>query len=100
MQCQYFFYRQRIIRINFDFSVIVRKNIYDTIFYSYEAYNSIVNGITSLINPSILSNLIRKGFAPIKVFYEMSSIKIFLCDFSSIKLLSKSKSSNLIISSK
>ena len=45
-------------------------------------------------------NLIHKGFEPIKALYEMSYIKIFSCDFSSIKILSISKSSNLIMSLK
>ena len=40
----------------------------------------------------------RKGLGPINVLYEMSKIKVFLFDFLSIKVLSKS--SNLIMSSK
>ena len=59
-----------------------------------------------LTNPSLLLNLIRNGFAPIEVLYEMSQIKIFLLfylsNFSSNKMLLKSISvfQNLIISSK
>ena len=59
----------------------------------------------NLINPSILSNLIRKCFAPFEVLYEMSKIKILLnilYDFSSNKIYLNliSLSQNLIISSK
>ena len=46
------------------------------------------------INLSVLSNLIRQGFGSIKVICEMSWIKIFSCDLLSIKILSRSKSSN------
>ena len=59
-----------------------------------------------LTNPSLLLNLIRNGFAPIEVLYEMLQIKIFLLfslsNFSSNKMLLKSISvfQNLIISSK
>ena len=52
------------------------------------------------INPSILSNLICNGFAPIKVLYKMSQIKKISYNFSSIKISSKSKFLNLIMSSK
>ena len=39
-----------------------------------------------------------KVLAPVKVMYEMLQIKIRLYDFSSIKTLSVSKSSNFIMS--
>ena len=39
----------------------------------------------TLINLSILSNLIRKGLAPIKLLYGMLQTKIFSYNFSSIK---------------
>ena len=52
----------------------------------------------TLINPSILLNVICKGFKPIKILYQMLETKIFSFDFSSIKILSRSKSSNLIMS--
>ena len=54
----------------------------------------------TLRNLSILSNLIRKSLATIKVLCEMFETKIFSFDFSSIKIFSRSKSSNLIMSSK
>ena len=53
-----------------------------------------------LINPSILSSLIRIGFVPIKFLYEILYTKMFSYDFSSIKILSKLKSSVLVKSSK
>ena len=73
-------------------------------FLTYKIFNPLVNGIIltgpnntkylvlskTLINPYTLSNLISNGFVPIKVFY----------DFSSSKVLSKLKSSILIMSSK
>ena len=52
-----------------------------------------------LIIPSVLLNLICKDFEPIKVLYKMSNMRIFSCDFSSIKI-SRLKSSNLIVSLK
>ena len=54
----------------------------------------------TLINPTILSNLIREGLKSIKLLYGMLRNKIFSRDFSSIKMLSRSKSSVLIMSSK
>ena len=54
----------------------------------------------TLINPSILSNLMGKRLAPIKFLYEMLEAKIFSHHFSSIKISSRSKSSILIMSSK
>ena len=50
----------------------------------------------TLLNPFISSNLIRNGFKLIKVLFEMSYIKIFPYDFSSSKILLRSKSSVLI----
>ena len=47
-----------------------------------------------LINLPILLNLVPKDFGSIKVLYEMSKIKIFLRGFSSIKILSQSKSTD------
>ena len=47
----------------------------------------------TLINPSILSNLIRKGLAATRLLYEINQTKIFLDDFSSIEILARSKSS-------
>ena len=57
------------------------------------------SSIQVFIIPSILKNLIRKGFGLIKVLYEMSEIKLS-CGFSSIKILSRLKFSNLMVSSK
>ena len=54
----------------------------------------------TLINPTILSNLIREGLKSIKLLYGMLRNKIFSRDFSSIKMLSRSKSSVLIMPSK
>ena len=54
----------------------------------------------TLINPSISSNLINNGFEPVEVLCEMLQTKIFSCDLSSLKILSRSRSSILIISSK
>ena len=51
----------------------------------------------TLINSSTLSNLIRYGFVPIKVLYEMLQIKIFSYKFSFDKILTKPKSSILIM---
>ena len=45
MQSQCFFYRQRIIRINFDFCKIVRNNICDATFYTYKISNFVVNSV-------------------------------------------------------
>ena len=45
MQSQSFYYRQRMIRINFDFCRIVRKNKCDTTFHAYKISNSVVNSI-------------------------------------------------------
>ena len=53
----------------------------------------------TLTNPSILLNLICKDLASIKVLHEMLKSKIFLYDFSSIKI-SRSRFSILIMSSK
>ena len=55
--------------------------------------SEIIKKCQTLIDSFNLSNLIRNGFAS-KVFYEM------LYGFSSNKILSKSKSSILIMSSK
>ena len=54
----------------------------------------------TLINPTILSNLIPEGLKSIKLLYGMLRNKIFSRDFLSIKMLSRSKSSVLIMSSK
>ena len=51
----------------------------------------------TLINPFILLNLTGKGLVPIKILYEILQNKIFLHDFSSIKTLSRSKLSKLVI---
>ena len=53
----------------------------------------------SLINPYKAMNIISKGFAPIKVLYK-TWIKIFFYVLLSNKILSKSKSSILVKSSK
>ena len=53
----------------------------------------------TLKNPCTLSNIIHNGFAPVKVLYEISETKIFSHDFSSNKILSKSKFSSCIMSS-
>ena len=45
----------------------------------------------TLIDPSILLNLIRKDLARIKVLYEMLYTKIFSYDFLSIKIFFKIK---------
>ena len=111
-QGQSFLYRYRLIRVNFDFHKIMRKHLCVTSFQTYKIYNSVVIVGPSntkylgpseiLINPSILSCLICKGFGPINVMksYEMSQIKIFSCDFPSIDILSRSKSSDIIMASK
>ena len=70
------------------------------IFFSGQNNAKYLLPLQTLIDPSILSSLICNGFAPIKVLYKMSLIKVFLYDFSSVRILSKSKYSNLIMSSK
>ena len=84
IQCQCFFYRQRIIRINVYFCVMVWKNIWDTTFLTYKISNLILITITffkvnqywisSLIINSnkpiyFITNVIRNGFRPMKVFF-------------------------------
>ena len=54
----------------------------------------------TIINPSILSNLIHNGFGHVYVLYEMSETKTFLYDFISNKILLKLMSVPLVISSK
>ena len=71
------YYNIAIIRINFDFVEIVRKNVCGTNFLAYKIYNSAINSTIffrtkTLIIPSILKYLIRKGSESIKVLYEMS----------------------------
>ena len=44
-QSQCLFYKQGIIRINFDFHKIVRKNVCDTAFKTYKTFNSVVNSV-------------------------------------------------------
>ena len=51
----------------------------------------------SLIESSTLLNIICNRFAPIKVLHEMLLMKIFFHGFSSKNILSKSKSSILIM---
>ena len=53
-----------------------------------------------VINPSILSNLIRDGFGPVEVLYEMLQTEIFSCNFLSNKILLKLIFYHPIISSK
>ena len=45
MKSDYFFYRQRIIKINFDYHKIVRKNKCDTAFQAYKISNSVANRV-------------------------------------------------------
>ena len=47
MQSQYVFYRQRMVRINFYFRIIVTKNVCDTTFSTYEISNSILKSMIS-----------------------------------------------------
>ena len=49
MRSQSYYYRQRIIRINFDFCKIVRKNKCDTTFQASKISNSVVNHIIFLV---------------------------------------------------
>ena len=86
MPSQYFFYRQKIIRINFGFCKRVRKNICAPTFKTYKISNFDVNSIiffranlcqisSSIINIHksiyfIESNTQR--FESITVLYEMS----------------------------
>ena len=53
-----------------------------------------------LIYPSILSKVIYKGFAPYEMLNATSLNKKYLYDFSSSKILLRSKSLILIMSSK
>ena len=53
MQSQSFFYRQRIIRINFDFRKIVRKNICDATFKACKVANSVINSATFFIAKNV-----------------------------------------------
>ena len=77
------------------------NTICDTAFFTYKIFKLIIilsnNPLSNntkclnslpqtLINPSILSNLIRNGFGPVEVFYEMSQTEIFLYNFSSNKI--------------
>ena len=45
MQSHYFFYRQRIKKINFDFCKIVRKNISDATFWTDKIPNSVITSV-------------------------------------------------------
>ena len=74
------------MRINFEFCIIMRKNICNAVFLANKISNSIVNGIIyfrtkytkflipsqALINPFASSNLIHNGFKPNNVLYKMS----------------------------
>ena len=74
------------MKVNFDFHVIVRKSICDTVFklkrylillymtsyFSEKNKTKYLVPSYILINPSILPNLIRRGFKPIKFLYKMS----------------------------
>ena len=85
--------------------MIVRNNNSYTTFYSYNISNLVEDEVNFsppnntkylvpsliLINPSILSNHIRKCLEPIKVLHEMLQTKILPLSFSSNKISFETK---------
>ena len=85
--------------------MIVRSNNSYTTFYSYNISNLVEDEVNFsppnntkylvpsliLINPSILSNHIRKCLEPIKVLHEMLQTKILPLSFSSNKISFETK---------
>ena len=65
-------------------------------YFSEPSHGKYLVPFRTLLNPSISMNRIRNGFKLIKVLFEMSYINIFPYDFSSSKILLRSKSSVLV----